>query len=177
MDQHPSDQQTQILKASTDRLRQDLLSADAVADMDRMSLQEATARQKLQGQSDAERKLNMEKLEFEMRQFEREAELELTRMAEKEKNRETERMKLQLEERNRDRERERKKEEREGEKNMRLELEHEFRMKQLEVGRIAAWRGEGNPTGEVAERVEGPGGRKLAEHTKRYGEMLRSRIL
>jgi len=63
MDQRPSDHQSQIRKSSSDRLRQDLLSADAEEDvaagMDRVSLHAATARQKLQGPSDAERKLNV----------------------------------------------------------------------------------------------------------------------
>ena len=93
--QLPSDQQTED-KASSDRLRQSLpiavtqaeATTSSVAGMDRMSLQEATARQKLQRPSDAEQELNTKKLEFEMRKFEREAELELARMAEKKKERE-----------------------------------------------------------------------------------------
>jgi len=48
MDQLPSDQQTQICKASSDRLRQGLLSAgaeeDVVAGVDRASLKEAAAK-------------------------------------------------------------------------------------------------------------------------------------
>jgi len=77
--QLPSDQQTED-KASSDRLRQSLpiavtqavATTSSVAGMDRMSLQEATARQKLQRPSDAEQELNTKKLEFEMRKFERE---------------------------------------------------------------------------------------------------------
>ena len=121
MDQLPPDQQTQICKASSERIRQGLLSAgaeeDVVAGMDRASLKEAAAKQKLQLPSDADRELNMKKLEFEMRKFEREAELELSRMAREEKERERdrrerkrwrkerERKKMEREERERRRER------------------------------------------------------------------------
>ena len=107
MDQLPSDQQTQICKASSDRLRQGLLSAgaeeDVVASMDRASLKEAAAKQKLQLPSDADRELNMKKLEFEMRKFEREADLELARM---EREREKEKRKRGRERRERKRRRE-----------------------------------------------------------------------
>jgi len=78
---------SKLESASSDRLRQGLLSAgaeeDVVAGMDRASLKEAAAKQKLQLPSDADRELNMKKFEFEMRKFEREAELELARMEEK----------------------------------------------------------------------------------------------
>ena len=106
MDQLPPDQQTQICKASSERIRQGLLSAgaeeDVVAGMDRASLKEAAAKQKLQLPSDADRELNMKKLEFEMRKFEREAELELARMEREEREK-----KMEREERETERRRER----------------------------------------------------------------------
>jgi len=78
---------TKPCQASSDRLRQNLLSAgaeeDVVAGMDRASLKEPVAKQKLQLPSDADWELNMKKLEFEMRKSEKETELELARMEEK----------------------------------------------------------------------------------------------
>jgi len=168
MDQLPSDQQTQICKASSDRVRQGLLSAGAeenvVAGMDRASLKEAAAKQKLQLPSDADRELNMKKHEFEMRKFERDAELELARIGREEKEKEREE-KEERAEREKERELEEKK----------RKLEHEFRMKDLEMRGAAPPRGESGTTGgRTAERGDGPRWEEtLAGRTKRYGETLR----
>ena len=90
MDKLPADQQAAIAKSSSDRLRQTLLSAGeeeaTVSTMDRGTLKEAAAKQRLQGpaeRSSLERELAMRRLELEF-------ELEVKKM-------ESERMKLEIE--------------------------------------------------------------------------------
>jgi len=93
MDKLPADQQAAIAKSSSDRLRQTLLSAGeeeaTVSTMDRGTLKEAAAKQKLQGPvepSSMERELAMRRLELEF-------ELEVKKM---EKQQESERMNLEM---------------------------------------------------------------------------------
>ena len=94
MDKIPADQQAAIAKSSSDRLRQTLLSAGeeeaTVSTMDRGTLKEAAAKQKLQGPaepSSSERELALKRLEMEF-------ELELRKI---EKQQESEKLKLELE--------------------------------------------------------------------------------
>ena len=80
------EQQGQLGKTSTDRLRQVLLSAgeseDKVEGMDRPALKEAVAQQKVAATArDMNTELEMKKLEFEMRKME----MEMERVRERER--------------------------------------------------------------------------------------------
>jgi len=86
MDKLPADHQATIVKSSSDRLRQTLLSAGeeaTVSTMDRGALKEAAAKQKLQGPtepSSLERELALRRLELkfelELRKVEKQQESE-----------------------------------------------------------------------------------------------------
>jgi len=103
MDKLPADQQATIAKSSSDRLRQNLLSAGeeeaTVSTMDRDALKEAAAKQKRQRPAEPnslEHELALTRLEFEF-------ELEVNKMdsarmkLEMVRQKESERLKLELE--------------------------------------------------------------------------------
>ena len=171
MDKLPADQQAAIAKSSSDRLRQTLLSAGeeeaTVSTMDRGTLKEAAAKQKLQGPvepSSMERELAMRRLELEF-------ELEVKKLEKSEREREAERL-----ERDKDRDREKAAEM----EKMRLEMEHELKLRQLEMSRVGSNDGEEVIEGEAGEDGERPVRARaprweetLAGRTKRFGDTLR----
>ena len=141
------EQQGQLGKTSTDRLRQVLLSAgeseDKVEGMDRPALKEAVAQQKVAATArDMNTELEMKKLELEMR-------------------------KMEMEERRLERERDVTVE--------KARMEHEYRMKQLEMAGSGAAQCEQGDEGEDGERtMRVPRwDNSLAARTKRYGEIMR----
>jgi len=99
LDKLPADQQAAIAKSSSDRLHQTLLSAGeeaTVSTMDRGTLKDAAAKQKLQGPaepSSLERELALRRLELEFK-------LEMKTL---EKQHESEKLECQRRERERER--------------------------------------------------------------------------